>query len=431
MNNTNSKLNHPWIYWILIPGVFFAIQIVLIYSRIKPYDFDLTALIGIEAQMAELNPSYIQPGTILFTKDGYDGEFFYFFSKYFLDPNISQFPIIDSVYFRFHRIGMPILAGSLSRVFSWDYYPLIVIVLYNLFFVFSYFLFLKLLSQKEPWLAGVYLLSPFFLTGELLLVSDPLALGWGGMGVSLFYLARYNIHYSKYYILSAIFLLGCMFIRETGIWLAIGIGGMGYFMTRGKSIFAIGPLGYLYGLIVILYLGFFFGIRAYPFAEVGINPNGFSQVLDFPLSGAFQSIRSNPKVAGILIQILMLLLLLILTGISIFSREGRTLPIRLAILGILSPAYIGDSSYWDTFDNLSRMFTLVSPLLLAWRLETVSLPRIRIYFAIHILLLLLLIIRAIAITPSRDFQKAPLAPKYELGESNTPSKDFPFLPRIG
>jgi hypothetical protein len=433
MNHLPTKSYMFWVHWIFVPLLFISIQGILIYSRTKPYGFQMSSLIGIEQQMAELNPSYIDSGTIIFTKDGYDGEFFYFFSKYFFDSKHHPFPVIDSVYFRFHRIGMPILTGAFSRILSWEFYPWIVVGLYNIFFVLSYFLFLKLLIHDEPWLPIFYLFSPFFMTGELLLVSDPLALGWGGIGVAYFYLARYNPQYLKNYLLSAGMLLGCMFIRETGIWLALGIGGMGYFLTRGRAIFSIGPLGILYGACIGLYLGFFLGVRFYPFPEIGINPNGFTQVLDYPLAGAIKSIQSNPKITGIMIQVWMLMMLLILSWIVLYQihKDLRTIPLRIAILGILSPAYLGDSSYWDTFDNLSRMFTLVSPLLLAWRLETIALSRIRIYFWMNIILLILLIIRAFAITPPRTFQTAPLVPKYELGELDIRERDCPSLLRIG
>ncbi len=117
--------------------------------------------------------------------------------------------ILDSYYFRLHRIGLSFISGFLSSLFGFQYYPALTLGLLVFTFLVSFFCLYTILPDKNKVLALVYLFSPYSLNSNLLLVADSLFVSLAIIG--------YYFYKRSSYIPTLVFLTLAIFTRELGI----------------------------------------------------------------------------------------------------------------------------------------------------------------------------------------------------------------------
>ena len=132
---------------------YLLLLLILTYFKIQPYNYNLSSLIGLWKGFVELNPSLIDKAFVVYNDGGYDGQFFYLIAKSLFTEGLNSFPIMDSFFIRFNRIGLSLLAGSLSGIFGFDSYPIITLGLLTLFHIYSFKLLFGILDTELKYLS--------------------------------------------------------------------------------------------------------------------------------------------------------------------------------------------------------------------------------------------------------------------------------------
>lgn len=364
----------------------------LIYYKIAPYEHSLSALIGIWEGFYEINPNLVDSNFVIYKSGGYDGQFFYFLAKdLFVGGDWDL--IVDSYHFRFHRMGLSLFVGAVSMVVGFSYYPLVTLLFLFLVFSVSVFCLYSLLPETKKWFVVFYLLSPFSLNANLLLVADSLFVSFG---IIAFYFFK-----NKKDLLSVFFFLLMVITRELGVLFLVPI----VFMALMEKNWGKMVLYSLPGIAFLCLVGYGW---IHPPNHLGTNPLGFRDMTDLPLFGFFKSFQEGgsfqfkPKE---LPKILFFISLISLSVVSIQSLKesfSQNINLLFPIFGSLFVILIAEEGYWRSFDNLSRMFTLILPfsLLLEGALKR---PFLRLFLGISITLFVFLIIRILWITPTKEF----------------------------
>lgn len=380
-----------WQLWTVL--FFFILGVLgLIDYKITPYDHSLSSLIGIWEGFYEINPNLVDPNFVIYKSGGYDGQFFYLLAKDLFNENDWSL-IVDSFYFRYHRIGLSFITGLFSHFLGSEHYPLITLTL--LFFTFSasvYYLF-KLLPDESKWLVLFYLFSPYSLNSNLLLVAD-------SFFVSLAIISYYFYREKKFAIAFVFFLL-TVFTRELGILFLAPIVFVSLFKREWKNVF-------LFSLPGILFLAFlFYGWMNTP-SHLGTNPLGFKDMTDGPLFGFVKSFfdqntfQFKPKELPKLLFLLSFLSILIVCYSSIKESFLKDIDILIPILGSMFVIAIAEQGYWRSFDNLSRMFTLILPFSLLLH-DVTKRYSFRFFLGTSIVLFIFLLIRILFITQTKEY----------------------------
>ena len=340
------------IYYITALLIFLTVSLTLI--KVRHYGYNLSSLIAIWQGFADLNPGYVEKNTVVFQDGGYDGQFFYLNARY-LFSDLSVLPKVDSFYFRFHRIGLSVLAGMTSSITGFEHYALATLILLSGLVVFSGILLNKFISSNLV-LAAI-MLNPFVMNSTLLLVSDSLFVSL--LGISLYFLHRSSVimfsnhtggkYNDKQYLIALLFLTFAIFTRETGV-LFTGSFVL-YLLLNNKHKHAI-----LMSLPVLLFAAFWISLRYVPLDFRGTSPLGFTDMIDWPLFGFVKSLDLNLSSLKslIVLPVFGFFLLLLLNLLNIKSLESFVL--LLPLLGIVVIAAIAEEGYWRSFDNITRMF---------------------------------------------------------------------------
>ncbi|TGM77879.1 AZOBR_p60025 family cell surface glycopolymer formation protein [Leptospira bouyouniensis] len=380
-----------WQLWTVL--FFFILGVLgLIDYKITPYDHSLSSLIGIWEGFYEINPNLVDPNFVIYKSGGYDGQFFYLLAKDLFNENDWSL-IVDSFYFRYHRIGLSFITGLFSHFLGSEHYPVITLTL--LFFTFSasvYYLF-KLLPDESKWLVLFYLFSPYSLNSNLLLVAD-------SFFVSLAIISYYFYREKKFAIAFVFFLL-TVFTRELGILFLAPIVFVSLFKREWKNVF-------LFSLPGILFLAFlFYGWMNTP-NHLGTNPLGFKDMTDGPLFGFVKSFfdqntfQFKPKELPKLLFLFSFLSILIVCYSSIKESFLKDIDILIPILGSMFVIAIAEQGYWRSFDNLSRMFTLILPFSLLLH-DVTKRYSFRFFLGTSIVLFIFLLIRILFITQTKEY----------------------------
>ena len=174
---------------------YFLLFIALTLFKIQPYNFNISSLVGIWKGFVELNPTLIDKGFIIFNDGGYDGQFFYIISKSIFTNGLESFPILDSFYLRFNRLGLSLLSGFISIFVGFSFYPMITLLLLLFMHILSFFILYKMLKKSNKYLSYFHLFSPFSLNSILLLVSDSLFVSF--TIISIYYLKQIGTGFSN------------------------------------------------------------------------------------------------------------------------------------------------------------------------------------------------------------------------------------------
>jgi len=348
-------------------SIYILLLLCLVFFKTKSYEFNLSSLIGIWKGFAELNPTLIERGFILYNDGGYDGQFFYLISKSLFLNGLDSFPILDSFYLRFNRLGLPLLSGIITSIFGFKYYPYTTLSLLTFFHIYSFLLLYQLLISKNKYLSYFYLFSPFALNSNLLLVADSLFTSFTIISI---YIMKYrgvnffnttfteNMQTNKILDFLFVFLIlifTCL-IRESGIIIVVSFFIICIYQKDFKNTILIFVAGVSYFVLITIFKLTF---KAY----LGTNPLGFLDLIDYPLVGFYNSIQFSSftdaknilrELAKFPIFIFFLLLILNIKNI----KNIKDFILYLPVFFILFTAGVGEVGYWLSFDNISRMFTL-------------------------------------------------------------------------
>ncbi len=193
--------------------VFLVLISIIIFLRIRNYDFNLSSLILIWKGFADLNPSYIPSGFIIFEEGGYDGQFFFLLAKYLYSVGDVNFPILDSFFFRFHRLGLSWIVGSFGSIFGWQFYPHIALILLLSFHILSSLTLYSLLTEEFKYLFYYYLFSPFSILSATLLVSDSLMVSFCIISLAFFMFGKNLFHLMA----ASLFMFFALLVKEAAI----------------------------------------------------------------------------------------------------------------------------------------------------------------------------------------------------------------------
>ncbi len=398
MQNYKDKINQ-------ISPIFFIcgyllLIITLVIFKIKPYNYNLSSLLGIWKGFAELNPGLIEKGFIIYNDGGYDGQFFYLISKSLFTEGFQSFPILDSFFLRFNRIGLSVLSGFLANFFGFKFYPIITLIILISLHIYSFKLLQRMLEPGMKYLSYFYLFSPFSINSILLLVSDSLFASLSVICIYIFKKHMYTLDNSslsfkisirKYILFFLIVTFSCL-VKESGI---IIIGSLLLLTFYDKNFKTSSILFLAIGIYLAITLLF----KLLPNVNHGTNPLGFTDLVDYPLFGFFKSIQIHSmadtksifrEMAKFPIFIFYLLLILNLRNI----RDFRGLTLHIPIFFILFTAGVGEVGYWRSFDNISRMFTISIPWIIFLKQEDKAHND---YYALYLssIILMLLIIRLV------------------------------------
>lgn len=381
--------------WFLL--IFFLLGVGgLIYFKTAPYEHSLSALIGIWEGFYEINPNLVDPQFVIYKSGGYDGQFFYFLAKdLFVGGDWDL--IVDSYHFRFHRMGLSLFAGAVSHAVGFSNYPLIALLFLLLTFSASVFCLYSLLPESKKWFIVFYLFSPYSLNANLLLVADSLFVSFG---IIAFYFFK-----NKKDLLAVFFFLLMVITRELGVLFLIPIVYKALLEKRGREVL-------LYSLPGVAFLCLVAYGWIQPPNHLGTNPLGFRDMTDFPLFGFCKSFYDAESFQFKLKEFPKILFFISFIALSVVSLQSlkesfsNNIPLLIPIFGSLFVILIAEEGYWRSFDNLSRMFTLILPfsLLLEGALKR---PFLRLFLGISITLFLFLIIRILWITPTKEFFLSP------------------------
>ncbi|TDY68494.1 hypothetical protein CLV96_3008 [Leptospira meyeri] len=364
----------------------------LILFKTAPYDHSLSALIGIWEGFYEINPNLVDSHFVIYKSGGYDGQFFYLLAKdLFVSSDWDL--IVDSYFFRFHRLGLSLLTGAISNLVGFSYYPIITLFILFSTFLISVFCLYSLLPKSKKWYVTFYLFSPFSLNANLLLVADSLFVSFG---IIAFYFFK-----NKKDFLALFFFFMMVITRELGVLFLIPIVYKALVEKRWKQMCIYSIPGFAFLCLVMIDL-------IHPPNHLGTNPLGFRDMTDFPLFGFFKSFQESGSFQFKLKEFPKILFFISLISITIASAQTlknnfpEDINILVPIFGSLFVILIAEQGYWRSFDNLSRMFTLILPfsLLLEDSLKNLFL---RFFLGISFSLFVFLIIRILWITPTKEF----------------------------
>lgn len=377
--------------WITL--LFFLLGVSgIIYIKTAPYNHSLSSLIGIWEGFYEINPGLVDSHFVIYKSGGYDGQFFYLLAKdLFHEHNWSL--IVDSFYFRYHRIGLSFVTGVLSYTIGSEHYPIITLIVLLGTFAASVHCIFPLLPKESKWLTMFYLLSPYSLNSNLLLVAD-------SFFVSLAIISYY-FYAQKRFFFSFLFFLFTVFTRELGVLFLAPIVLQAFLKKDWKQVF-------LFSLPGVLFVSFLFYGWLHTPNHLGTNPLSFKDMTDGPFFGFVKSFFDDDKFQFKLKEFPKLLFLvsflstLAICFTAIRNSFDQNINLIIPIVGSLLVIAIAEQGYWRSFDNLSRMFTLILPFTLLLKDVTKKLS-FKIFLGTSLLLFVFLLIRILFITPSKEY----------------------------
>lgn len=164
-----SIINSISPFCVIIFYLLFFFTILFFYT--KQTQGNLSLLIHINEKYIQLNPKLKFPSMIILKNEGYDGQFFYFLSRYLYDSEINSITV-DSSFFRLLRVGASLLYGVLPSLFGWKYYAFLGILINIFIFLISFWLLYRILNNHNKYIAFLYLFNPFSLISNMLLIGD-------------------------------------------------------------------------------------------------------------------------------------------------------------------------------------------------------------------------------------------------------------------
>lgn len=405
LDHLTHRLNH------LSPfapiALFLTVVVLLTAARIAPYDYRMSALIGMEQQFIDLNPKATFEGFVVFRDSGYDGQFFYLIARYLFDPSFSE-PVLDTYRMRMGRIGMSLLVGLPASLLGWQNYALIAFAILQLIHILAFLSLRSMLSEKNRYLALFFLFSPFSYNSSLLLVSDSLMVAVAVICLAMLEKGGFRFsadgedrtdYRSRWTIGAALLLCFLVLIRDTALFALAPIGLIFLYRMSLRGVI-------LAALPVLVFLTWMAAVRLLE-THPGSHPVHYDAKLGGPMVGFFQSLNgeafaSIKGAAREMSKYLNLLYLLIMVSTFIYIRSLPTAALFSPLIFTAALAVFSVVEYWATFDNVNRMFTLSIPIMVLLR-DRIPNMRSHGLFLLSVIFLLLLAVRLVWLKPVMTF----------------------------
>jgi len=369
---------------------------------IRKYNFNPTALLRFGNYYVEQNRDLTPSGSVFFSGNeehggnGYDGQIFYFYARSLFIQ--GKWPVGFSNAYRAPRIGYPALAALFTPFGSYGVFLGMLFWQYLLSGI-SVFLLHRLLSTDLKYLTIFFALSPFSIQSVNLLVSDSVV-------VSLVVIGYYFFHHRNF-IASFLFFSLALLTKESSLFFLFPLGLCALlkkdFRASALLVLVLLPFaawqiylkeahGFLPAGILKIFLSPFDGI-------IGLAKNTFSLTVD--------TIQDRGASAGALFKIgaRVLLFFLLPAGFyAVFSSRARSsVPFRLQALLLFASILIADYYYfWGIFENVGRMFSLVTPVFILLKNEDRDV-RSGLFFGILIAISALVVLRIVFLSPAFPF----------------------------
>jgi len=298
-----------------------------------------TALIGFgcasdDACWSAQNVRALPPSAVVFRTGGYDGQFFYYIAReLFGGPSAT----VDSVPFRWARIGLPVLAGPVVSAGGWGAVlgiPTTLLVLH----------LISVLAVQRARGDGsiealIFAVNPFSLMSFLLSVADGAAVSLAVVGSLMLTSSRRRLA------TGGVLLAAAVLTKETLVVMPAALAASWFFDAELRWRTRLGLCALCAATLLPLLLwwhhvGFSLGLAA---ARGG-----------FPMVGMAQTLARTDLTRGLLA--LTLVLSLLTGGVLAGSRAHRAAGfVLLGTAVLVSTATAGE--YWAIIANIARLFT--------------------------------------------------------------------------
>jgi hypothetical protein len=372
--NLKIKLNQiKPVYGIFI---YLILSFILILFYIKQADYNINLLLHVNYDVLELNPQMKFKNLVVLQKEGYDGQFYYFISRYIYDNKIKNLTL-DSTYFRMLRIGSSLLYGIIPSLIGWNYYVYWVLFLHFFIFILSYLLFYRILDDDIKYLSIIYLFNPYTIISNMLLIGDTIFIALFMILIYCYTKLNFNllnknkIKMNHFYYISLLLSIYLILIKETSL----------IYLSTFLFIFILKKdyKGILLNTvpIIIFFIWLFFVYNLFHFSD--LNPVSHTQRIRFPFKDlllfyfkSFNNMHSFRELSkffpyililfiyfSLLLQISNFLNLKYFKNISMtkFLLICNNLILYFPIGFIFLIISIVDIEYFLAFDNIFRIFS--------------------------------------------------------------------------
>jgi hypothetical protein len=346
---------------------FFLLYALSTFAIWKRYNLNPTSMVNFGHEFALLNASETPKSAIVFKGEegnlgaGYDGQIFYYFSRPISNFNLNWPKGFDESY-RAPRIGYPLLIsifglfGQKMAIFGMYFLNISLLFL-------SYLALRSILEKTYKNLSLLYLLSPFALGSYSVLVSDSVMVSLVVLSY-FFFLRKQFIPFS---LLAGLAIL----TKEPALFFLFPLGLKSLIEKDRKATIAVAS-SLLIPFLWQSYLRFTFpNWSAMRLTDFILPLEGISryiyEIQDFLFSDGKLELGKFARLLG-----RFPLLILFSFGLSLSLSKNWKIGWNFRLAMILTLSMVGTAGYyhfWSVYENISRMFTILIPILIFWKNE--------------------------------------------------------------
>ncbi len=346
---------------------FFLLYALSTFAIWKRYNLNPTSMVNFGHEFALLNASETPKSAIVFKGEegnlgaGYDGQIFYYFSRPISNFNLNWPKGFDESY-RAPRIGYPLLIsifglfGQKMAIFGMYFLNISLLFL-------SYLALRSILEKTYKNLSLLYLLSPFALGSYSVLVSDSVMVSLVVLSY-FFFLRKQFIPFS---LLAGLAIL----TKEPALFFLFPLGLKSLIEKDRKATIAVAS-SLLIPFLWQSYLRFTFpNWSAMRLTDFILPLEGISryiyEIQDFLFSDGKLELGKLARLLG-----RFPLLILFSFGLSLSLSKNWKIGWNFRLAMILTLFMVGTAGYyhfWSVYENISRMFTILIPILIFWKNE--------------------------------------------------------------
>ncbi len=409
ITNFKHRINTISPFYFIIFYLIFHFTIIFLYT--KQAEWNLSLLIHINEKFIQFNIETKFPSMVVLKKEGYDGQFFYFLSRYLYDSEIESITV-DSSFFRLLRIGVSVLYGFLPFWFGWKYYAILGILLNIVIFFISFWLFYQMVDKNHKYMAFLYLFNPFSLVSNMLLIGDNFFISF--FIIFWFFYIKFTsesnpIKQKLYFGLSILVSIVLVSLKEAANFYFIPLFLYSLLHKKKKESFLF-LLPILVSLLWIYVINFFKIHEVSTITHLERIRIPFVDMFNF-YSSLIQNINSFIDIFKsipyfLLLFILISLALEFLNFIRLYKNFSDLFSIKVFELLFYFPIAIVvfsivvvDYEYWLAFDNIFRILAFAY----LWNLYFLLIPKFK-HFSNYYLFLSIFLI-TILLVPRYNFKK--------------------------
>ncbi len=363
---------------------FFLLYAISTFAIWQRYNLNPISMVNFGYEFALLNPTETPKSAVVFKGEegnlgaGYDGQIFYYFSRPISNFNLIWPKGFDESY-RAPRIGYPLMIavfgifGQKMAIFGMYFLNISLLIL-------SYLALRSILEKSNKKYSLLYLLSPFALGSYSVLVSDSVM-------VSLVVLS-YFFYTKKQFIPFSLFAGLAILTKEPALFFLFPLGLKSLVEKDRKSILAVASC-LLIPILWQSYLKFTFpNWSAMRLTDFILPLEGISKYIYEIQDVLFSEGKLEfAKLARLLGRFPLLILFSFGLSLSLSKNWKIGWNFRLAL--ILTLFMVGTAGYyhfWSVYENISRMFTILVPIIILWKNEDKELTIQPIEWLIYLIL---------------------------------------------